>query len=169
METQRRVLVLLPLALALRPALPTAYPHTPSSFYFALPARLSVPGCNLESVSRARVSTDCTIPVWVGPRSLLFCSTHLHQPCFEAPALPCPLPCPLQHPSFSTSVQWCVSMGGGYLLFARDCAELSYSQSFLFPTSWVALESHLWARRGRETIVGEGRDFTKRSHKLSGF
>lgn len=50
-------------------------------------------------------------------------------------------------------------MGGGFLLSAWDCAELSYSQSFLFPTSWVALEPHLCARRGRKTIVGEGRDF----------
>lgn len=120
MGTQRRVLFLLPLALASQLALPTPYPHTPSSFYFALPASLSVPGCNLESVSRAGVSTDCTIPVWVGPRSLLFGSSHLHQPCFEAPALPCPYPCFPQHPSFPTYVQWCVSMGGGCPLSAWD-------------------------------------------------
>lgn len=109
MGTQRRVLFLLPLALALQPALPIPYPHTPSSFYFALPARLSVPGCNLESVSRAGVSTDCTISVWVG---LPFGSSLLREPCFEAPALPCPHPCPPQHPSFPTYVQCCVSMEG---------------------------------------------------------
>lgn len=73
--TQRRVLFVLPLTS--QAALPTPYPHTPSSFYFALPACLAVPGCNLESVSRAGVSTDCTIPVWVGPPSLLSSSSPI--------------------------------------------------------------------------------------------
>lgn len=68
--TQRRVSFLQPPALTSQPS--PAHPvHTHVLFYLTLPVCLSDPGDNLESVFRAGMSPNCTIPAWVGPVWLL--------------------------------------------------------------------------------------------------
>lgn len=87
---------------------------------------------------------------WLGGSSVSPLLILFHQPCFEnsssslATTLPSPVPI---FPQFM-----CSGVGGGRHLSARGCAELSYSPGFLFPTSWVVLEPHLWARRGRPLV-----------------
>lgn len=71
--TQKRVLFQLPPALAFQSALATttcthrhAHPCA-QFFYISLPVGVTGPGDNLDSFPRNRMSTNCTIPAWVGP------------------------------------------------------------------------------------------------------
>lgn len=117
--------------------------------FFPLPVCLSDPGNTLQAVSGAGMSTNCTIPAWVGPLGPLSILTSISR--LVSPS-PLSTPFPPQSPSLLTSVQWVHKHELGLcLLSSWGCAELSGSLSFLFPTSWVVLGPHLRVRKGRKT------------------